>query len=234
VALDQGTKDDGDNSVGRVWTLDPIDGTKGFLRQGQFAVCLALMDNGVPVLSVMGCPNLPLSPAIINGERGVLFVAVKGHGSWQRALSKPVDDGAAWTRIFVHTVTDPANAILCESVEAAHSAHASVTQMATEIGIVRPSLRLDSQCKYALVARGEATLYVRLPTDASYVEKIWDHVPGWLLVKEAGGQVTDAHGKPLNFVHGHTLKGNAGIIASNSIFHGRAQLAITSVLLGSI
>ena len=69
-----------------MWALDPIDGTKGFLRGGQYAVCLALLEDGKPVLGVMGTPNLPLnynSP----GEKGVLFVASKGSGAFQVCLS---------------------------------------------------------------------------------------------------------------------------------------------------
>ena len=68
-----------------VWALDPIDGTKGFLRGGQYAVCLALLEDGKPVLGVMGTPNLPLdykNP----GEKGVLFVTSKGKGAFQVCL----------------------------------------------------------------------------------------------------------------------------------------------------
>lgn len=65
------------------WTLDPIDGTKGFLRGGQYAVCLALIVDSVVQLGVMGCPNLPLSSTDPDGEKGALFVAVRGLGAEQ-------------------------------------------------------------------------------------------------------------------------------------------------------
>ena len=52
---------------GRFWTLDPIDGTKGFLRGEQYAVALALVENGRVVLGVLGCPNLPMNAG---GEAG--------------------------------------------------------------------------------------------------------------------------------------------------------------------
>lgn len=66
-----------------IWALDPIDGTKGFLRGGQYAVCLALMVDGEVVVSAMGCPSLPVDPADASGERGALFSAVKGAGATQ-------------------------------------------------------------------------------------------------------------------------------------------------------
>ena len=47
----------------RFWALDPIDGTKGFLRKGQYAVSLALVVDGRIEVGVLGCPNLPVSEA---------------------------------------------------------------------------------------------------------------------------------------------------------------------------
>jgi 3'(2'), 5'-bisphosphate nucleotidase len=84
-ALDQGNSAGG--RKGRIWALDPIDGTKGFLRGGQYAVCLALMVDGVPTVGVLGCPNLPVDDQAPldssigadadSGEgKGVLFSAV--------------------------------------------------------------------------------------------------------------------------------------------------------------
>lgn len=64
------------------WALDPIDGTKGFLRGGQYAVCLGLIVDGEVVVGVTGCPNLPVDFSKPEGEKGVLFTAVKGHGAF--------------------------------------------------------------------------------------------------------------------------------------------------------
>ena len=63
--------------------MDPIDGTKGFLRGGQYAVCLGLLLDGKVVVGVMGCPNLPVDHNAPEGEKGVIFVAVKGQGAFQ-------------------------------------------------------------------------------------------------------------------------------------------------------
>ena len=72
---------------------------------------------------------------------------------------------------------------------------------------------MDSQCKYALVAQGQAAAYLRL-TKGGYVEKIWDHAAGAIIITEAGGMLTDLYGKPLDFSKGRTLSSNKGIIAS--------------------
>lgn len=81
AAIDRGNSEGGPK--GRHWALDPIDGTKGFLRGGQYAVCLGLIEDGEVVLGVMGCPNLAVDPKQPEGDKGALFVAVKGQGAFQ-------------------------------------------------------------------------------------------------------------------------------------------------------
>jgi 3'(2'), 5'-bisphosphate nucleotidase len=63
-----------------MWVLDPVDGTKGYLRGEQYAVCLALIVDSKVELGVIGCPNLPTDPSKPDGQKGALFVAVRGHG----------------------------------------------------------------------------------------------------------------------------------------------------------
>lgn len=69
------------------WALDPIDGTKGFLRGGQYAVCLALIVDGVVQLGVMGTPNLAVDPKNPEGEKGTLFITVRGEGAYQVTIA---------------------------------------------------------------------------------------------------------------------------------------------------
>ena len=70
-----------------MWCLDPIDGTKGFLRGGQYAVCLALLVAGKVQLGVIACPNLPVDPNQPDGPKGVVFGAIKGQGAFQVRLT---------------------------------------------------------------------------------------------------------------------------------------------------
>jgi 3'(2'), 5'-bisphosphate nucleotidase len=93
--------------------------------------------------------------------------------------------------------------------------------IAQAAGISRPSLRMDSQAKYGAVARGDAALYLRLPSPKSpdYREKIWDHAAGALIIEEAGGRVTDMHGRPLDFASDYKMNHNRGVVASNGLIH---------------
>jgi len=208
---------------GRFWTLDPIDGTKGFLRGEQYAVALALIVDGHVRVAAMACPNLPVAAGAEG--RGVIFTAVAGQGT--HAVSLAAGGGAGSVR--VDPVADPGKARFCESVESGHSSHDDSARVAVELGIGAEPVRLDSQAKYAVVARGEAAAYLRLPTRPGYVEKIWDHAAGALVVTEAGGRVTDIHGQPLEFCHGHRLEKNKGVIVSNGVLHERILAALRSV-----
>lgn len=198
----------------RFWTLDPIDGTKGFLRKEQYAISLALVIDGQIQLGVLGCPNLGLT-GVETGTPGSLFYAIRGQG----AFVLPLEGAGQPVRVQVSSTANPAAARFCESVESGHSAHGASAEIAQRLNITASPIRLDSQAKYAVVARGEADLYLRLPTKADYHEMIWDHAGGVIVVEEAGGTVTDVTGKPLDFTHGRTLKENRGVVVSNGKLH---------------
>ncbi|KAM0756610.1 3(2),5-bisphosphate nucleotidase HAL2 [Meredithblackwellia eburnea MCA 4105] len=217
--IDRGNSTGG--KEGRHWALDPIDGTKGFLRGGQYAVCLGLLEAGEVVVGVMGCPNLPVDYAKPDGEKGVIFVAVKGHGAFQRSLTSSVLSPISMTPLTTLT-----SASFCESVEAGHSDHGTNARIASLLGITKPSVRMDSQAKYGSIARGDGDVYLRLPVSETYEEKIWDHSSGSLLVAEAGGLVSDMNGNPLDFSLGRTLKGNKGVVAAHKDVHAKVIEAV--------
>lgn len=206
----------------RFWTIDPIDGTKGFLRGDQYAVSLALAIEGELQVGLLGCPNLKFS----DGRPGTIFYAVKGKGAFQLPLDDP---SAEPVSIRVSPETEAGRMRMCESVESGHSSHSDSARLAQALGIGGEPRRLDSQAKYAVVARGDAEIYLRLPTRPGYREKIWDHGGGVLCVEEAGGVVTDAFGKPLDFRHGSKLTQNRGVVATNGPLH-EAILGQMSVL----
>lgn len=200
----------------RFWTLDPIDGTKGFLRKEQYAISLALIVDGEIKIGILGCPNMPLDSSAPEGARGILAWAVKGEGSFVQALDEPESKPR---KVSVSTTAASTDARFCESVESGHSSHGWSGQIASQLEISREPFRIDSQCKYLAVAMGDADIYLRLPTRKGYQEKIWDHAGGILVVEEAGGTVTDIHGNTPEFNHGATLSANEGMVVTNGQFH---------------
>jgi len=210
----------------RFWTLDPIDGTKGFLRGDQYAIALALLVDGRPVVAALCCPNLPDDFDEENPNNvGQVFVAVRGEGVVQTTL-----DGGDETEVHTTDVQTSEGGRFTESFVSAHSAHDMAVEVGTRLGIDEPPLRIDSQAKYAVVARGDAEIYFRLPRPGSdYVEKIWDHAAGTLVVEAAGGTVTDMHGNSLDWTHAPLLASNEGIVASNGHFHQEVLAALHKV-----
>jgi 3'(2'), 5'-bisphosphate nucleotidase len=85
--------------------------------------------------------------------------------------------------------------------------------------------------KYGIVARGEATLYLRIPSssEVGYKENIWDHAAGSIITEESGGKVTDSLGRPLEFTSGIKMEKNEGIVASNGILHDVVLKALKRV-----
>ncbi|MFM9959377.1 MAG: 3'(2'),5'-bisphosphate nucleotidase [Phycisphaerales bacterium] len=214
------------------WTLDPIDGTKGFLRGEQYAVSLAWIEGPAPIIGVLGCPNLSRDfsrPFDDPDPSGVIYFAQRGGGVYEL----PADDPAAHPvhiRRLAPAEGEPVR--MCESVEAAHSDHSASERVLEKLGEPDEPARLDSQAKYAVVARGQADIYLRLPSKKGYVERIWDHAAGALVAVEAGCAVTDARGMPLDFSHGRGLEKNSGILVAPPALHGLALRAIGEVLGG--
>jgi len=211
---------------GRFWTLDPIDGTKGFLRGDQYAIALALIENGRVSLGLMACPNLDVEMNERSGRKGCLFTGIRGKGSLQIDL-----EGGTKRMLSVSRVGSPSQAIVTESVESDHADHLCHERLARHLNILKASIRMDSQAKYGIVARGEATLYVRVPSpsEMSYKEKIWDHAAGSIIAEEAGGRVTDTLGQPLDFSSGEKMTKNHGILVTNGIVHDAVLAALRQV-----
>lgn len=210
----------------RFWTLDPIDGTKGFLRGDQYAIALALLEQGEVKVGIMACPALSLNLAPPLNQQGLLFVAVRGEGTQVRSLS---EDNL--TAIRVTSPDDDEHLRFVESVETAHGDQSLQNSIAQQAGIKSPSLPMDSQAKYGAVASGAAALYLRLPSPKKpdYRENIWDHAAGAIVVEEAGGRVTDMYGKPLDFSVGTKLFQNRGVVVSNGSLHEAVLAALKEI-----
>lgn len=219
-AIDRGGSPGGPNR--RFWVLDPIDGTKGFIRNDQYAVALALIEDGKVVLGVLGCPRLEMK----GHTPGGIFSAVKGHGATLLYL-----DSKKETAVHVRHGKMPDGVIYCEPHKSSSSHnHPAAFKIANFLKAHPEPFQLDSQCKYAVVAKGDAAIYLRIPISNSYREKIWDHAPGKIIVEEAGGQVSDLHGKPFDFSRGKTLSDNFGLLVTNKELHEKALEAVRHVL----
>lgn len=208
-AIDLGTGEPTDDIF---WALDPIDGTKGFLRGEQFAIALALIVNGNVQLGILGCPNLKL------GNHGCLLFAAKNSGTYALNI-----ENHTRKKVVVSTIAALEKMRFVESYVSSHSNMDMQLHIARVLKLEQDPVRMDSQVKYGVLAAGQAEIYLRIPHPKTpdYREKIWDHAAGSLIVEEAGGVVTDILGKKLDFSAGKTLANNRGIFASIPAVHNR-------------
>ncbi|KAK2639181.1 hypothetical protein Ddye_026976 [Dipteronia dyeriana] len=235
---------------GRHWVLDPVDGTLGFVRGDQYAVALALIEDGKVVIGVLGCPNYPMKKELLSyphkhnqvtsklsvsnaetWDKGCVLYARRGSGeAWMQPLVHG-EENLQWpnsaSQIQVSPIVDPVLATVCEPVERANSNHSFTAGLAHTMGLRNQPMRVHSMVKYAAIARGDAEIFMKFAR-CGYKEKIWDHAAAVVIVEEAGGVVTDAGGRPLDFSRGVYLEGlDRGIIAcSGAILHEKIIEAV--------
>ncbi len=219
---------------GAFWTLDPIDGTKGFVRGQQFAVCLAKVVDAQPRVAAVACPNLCADAArgveVVADDAGIVVAAEEGRerGVWCVVPGSGRAGEWGWTWVKREMLKDGDVSRLVRSGERGHSDRAGMDRIIEGMGRVEVGQEADGQCKYAMVALGRADLYLRVPPRTGYRENVWDHAPGVMLVRRAGCVATDIRGRELEF-DGVKLERTNGIIAGEPGTHARALRAATEL-----
>ena len=179
----------------RVWMIDPLDGTNGFIkRDGDFAVQIGLAVNGEAVLGVVYQP-LP----------GILYRAVRGEGAWIERT------GFAPERATVSNSIEPASMRL-----AASRSHRSprMDQVVGAFGFKEEVRRGSVGVKIGLIIERQCDLYIHL----SPRTKQWDTCAPEVILRESGGRLTDLFGGPLRY-NSPEVKNPNGIVATNGAAH---------------
>ncbi|OCL05551.1 carbohydrate phosphatase [Glonium stellatum] len=215
---------------GRVWMLDPVDGTAAFLSGGQYAVCLALVEDGEQKVGVVGCPNAPFDVAqvketVVDSDGyGSLLSAVKGHGTFVWKMG--VERLGPPRKIFHKQPT------AIRIVQPSNSAYdfGGRRKVADKLGAEWPGTMLwSSQTRFVALALGEGNAQIAFRKRRDYHSCVWDAAGGVLIFEEAGGRVTDVEGKPLDFRQGRRLEKNSGIVAALSGIHDRVLSVVREV-----
>jgi len=157
----------------RYWLVDPLDGTREFIkRNGEFTVNIALIDAGVPVLSVV---HVPVS--------GVSYLACKGQGAFKQ------EPGSERRAITVRKLGDGPVMVVGSRSHRGDSLISFLEKLGEH-----DMVGMGSSLKLCLVAEGAADLYPRLgPTSE------WDTAAAQCVVEQAGGFVTGTDMKPLRY-----------------------------------
>ncbi len=184
----------------RQWTIDPIDGTQGFVEGLSYAIGIGFMKESLPTACAISVPSYD--------DRGMaLFCAERGKGAHASYGEGP------FSKISASKTSELKDLVLCQSL---HYDLPWVSEYAIKIGIQK-SIKIDSMLKFCKVADGSADLYIK-PIDLKHSYS-WDYMPGILIVEEAGGKVTDLKNEPIWIEDEHIRWSAPGIVASNGIVH---------------
>ncbi|QFU01717.1 3'(2'),5'-bisphosphate nucleotidase CysQ [Halomonas sp. THAF5a] len=165
----------GADADGRYWLVDPLDGTKEFIkRNGEFTVNIALIEYGKPVLGVVVAPALEVS-----------YLAAEGVGAF-----KVEGDGG---RRSIHVAGRPAENAIWRVVGSRSHPSPDLAEWLEELG-EHEMVPMGSSLKLCLVAEGAADVYPRLGPTC-----LWDTGAAQAVVEQAGGRVDTLEGQPLSY-----------------------------------
>jgi 3'(2'), 5'-bisphosphate nucleotidase len=235
-AIDLGGQGKG-GPKGRIWMLDPIDGTATFLRGEQYAISLALIEDGKEKVGVLGCPNLNLKTGRVQetivDERGygLMLSAVRGQG----ATIRPIGTRSLLPAVIIDGLGEgPVDLKDLHFVDSSQSNvwwHEKVREVAAKVGAAYPGTDLwSSHMRYVALIVGGGDVQLRIPRKSSTPAYVWDHAGIQLIFTEAGGRITDLNEKDIDFGAGRELANNWGIIATKRGVHTRVLNVVDDIL----
>ena len=190
----------------RVWIIDPIDGTKGFInRDGDFAVQIGLAENGEPVLGVV------LLPA-----HNRLYFSTKNGGAFL------VENEETPQRIEVSDKTDFSKMSLAVS---RNHLSPKMKRIKQHFGLKNKMQRGSVGLKVGLIAEQICDLYVHLSPRTKY----WDTCAPQAILEEAGGKLTDVFGEHIIYTL-RDVQNHNGVLASNGAAHEKAVNTLRPLL----
>lgn len=193
-------------SKSRVWMIDPIDGTQGFInKDGDFGVQIGLTENGAAILGIVFLP-----------AENTLYYASKNAGSFV------VKNNEAPVKLQVSSETDLSRMTL---VASRNHRSPKMRRIVETLGLEREIQRGSVGLKVGQIAESKAELYVHLSPRTKY----WDTCAPQIILEEAGGKMTDLFGTPLRY-DSHDVQNHNGIVATNGAAHEMVISGLKSLL----
>ncbi|KAH6639377.1 hypothetical protein C7974DRAFT_130204 [Boeremia exigua] len=243
--IDRGGKGE-QTSRGRVWIMDPVDGTATFMQGQQYAVCLCLLVDGKQAVGVIGCPNLafdvegPLGQSRVHEDLvdetgyGVVLFAVKGQGTYVRGMT---ENGWGVAR-KVDLSTMPEKKLEDLNFVESTLGKTSLSQkehkaVCEQLGAQWPGTVIwAQQIKHVALALGSTDVMVRIPKTVDRFTCVWDHAGGHILFTEAGGMIKDFNGGDIDYAQGRHIAGerNYGMVAALPSVFEKVERAVKDVL----
>ena len=191
-----------------VWIIDPLDGTKDYIQDtGDYAVQIALVYQGRPIVAVVACP-----------AKNKLYSAIQGQGTW-------VEDKSGMSRqAKVSTRSEPSELIVVTSRN----------HLGKELKDLVKKLSISSQrqmgsvgCKVSAIVDQSADLYISI--SGKTAPKDWDFAAPELILTEAGGTFTYINGGVISY-NCENINQWESILATNSTCHDFIRYTAQAIL----
>jgi 3'(2'), 5'-bisphosphate nucleotidase len=190
----------------RVWMIDPIDGTQGFInKDGDFGVQIGLTENGEAILGIVFLP-----------AENTLYYASKNAGTFL------VKNNAAPIKL---QVSDKADLSQMTLVASRNHRSPKMRRIVETLGLKREIQRGSVGLKVGQIAERKADLYVHLSPRTKY----WDTCAPQVILEEAGGEMSDLFGTPLRY-DSRDVQNHNGIVATNGAAHETVISGLKSLL----
>jgi len=216
---------------GRVWTVDPIDGTRTFLTGSQYCLAISLLIDGIDQIGITACPRLNVGARVMprayscNGP-GCIVSAVRGHG----AQVRPISTGALLPAKRIAKVSILKTKDLVFSSD--NTYRKQYPQIAEKLGAYWHPIDIhSSQVRYAALALGIVDCHARILVPIDKPQYIWDHSGGVLIFEEVGGKVTDLRGIRPDMSQGRMMSAKFGAVSVNEAIHAHVLSTTQEVLL---
>lgn len=243
-AIDLGCTAAPEGHAGRLWFLDPIDGTKTFLSGNQYAVALCLTINEEQKVGVLGCPNLPWSDIKtgtmsrdVNVETltdpagyGSISYAIAGMGSFVAELgAQSMGEPVLMKRSSIPASIKEARFL--DSTRSSSRDHHCHNDVYKKLSITAPPMGIwATQMKYIALALGAGDAWFRCPPANSWRQCPWDHAGGMLIYTEAGGMFSNIRWNRHSFSNSRYFDGMWGYIVTDASLYDELKGAIDTVL----
>lgn len=226
---------------GRIWVLDPVDGTATFIKGQQYAVCLALLENGQEKVGVLGCPNLKLESAttckvqedvVDSAGAGQMVCAVDGQGAYLRPLANTARLQPATRLPLRNKVSEASGVRFVDCADAESTDYTQHSRVAAALSAPWPATTdlWSSQMRYVAVAVGECNTLIKIVRDKRHRSSVWDHAGGMLIAREVGCEITDVLGQPVSCGMGRKLAGAFGLVVAPVEVHAKVLEAVQAVI----
>ncbi|UPK95155.1 hypothetical protein LCI18_006090 [Fusarium solani-melongenae] len=219
---------------GRVWIMDPIDGTAAFLKGQQYAVSLALIEDGQEVIGVLGCPNISakmtrVSEEDVDQKLGIMLTAVRGRGATIRTMTQSGLEEASPLGLLKPFSSKNLHIVDCTT--SMSSRHDLVAKLADDFKTAFPNTEVwSSHIRYAALVVGGGDVQFWIPTPQLSKMCVWDHAGSQLIFTELGGKVTDLDGRDVDFGAGRYLNRNRGLVVARGEIHTTVLRAMKKIL----